>query len=193
MKRNTFIQRLGLGTGAAVLLPTASFLQACETAYIPQIRENITQTDMPMLNAIAETILPASETSPGAASAGVGDYILLMYKDCMSMVDKNIVLSGLNQLDALCAERYKNSFSRIEKKQQLELLTELQEDTIAFDLAQENKTEPVAHYFGILKGLTISGYFSSEVGITQARAYLPLPGKYEACISYQQGDKPWAI
>ena len=42
------------------------------------------------------------------------------------------------------------------------------------------------------KARTISGYFSSEIGMTQARNYLPLPRKFEVCNSYQQGDKPWA-
>ena len=42
------------------------------------------------------------------------------------------------------------------------------------------------------KALTISGYFSSEIGMTQARNYLPLPRTFEVCISYQQGDKPRA-
>ncbi len=41
------------------------------------------------------------------------------------------------------------------------------------------------------KALTISGYFSSEIGMTQARNYLPLPRKFEVCISYQPGHKPW--
>ncbi len=42
------------------------------------------------------------------------------------------------------------------------------------------------------KALRLSGYFSSEIGMTQARNYIPLPRKFEVCISYQQGDKPWA-
>ena len=72
------------------------------------------------------------------------------------------------------------------------LLEELQTEAEAYNLSMEGVDEMPTHYFDMLKGLTVSGYFSSEIGMTQAREYLPLPGKFEACIPYNQGDKPWA-
>lgn len=48
------------------------------------------------------------------------------------------------------------------------------------------------HYFSLMKQLTLLGYFTSEVGATQALRYVPVPGKYEGCISYKKGDRAWA-
>jgi hypothetical protein len=43
-----------------------------------------------------------------------------------------------------------------------------------------------------MKQLTLLGFFTSEVGATQALRYVAVPGKYEGCIPYAKGDKAWA-
>jgi len=45
----------------------------------------------------------------------------------------------------------------------------------------------------MLKALTLLGYFTSEIGCTQAMRYLPVPGKYDGDYPYRQGDKAWAL
>jgi hypothetical protein len=45
----------------------------------------------------------------------------------------------------------------------------------------------------MMKGLTVTGYFTSEIGATQALEYLPIPGKFEACIPLKPGQKAWAL
>ena len=57
----------------------------------------------------------------------------------------------------------------------------------------ETKTaEQPTHYFTMIKQLTLWGYFSSEIGATQALRYVAIPGKYEGCVPYKKGDKAWA-
>ena len=48
------------------------------------------------------------------------------------------------------------------------------------------------HYFGLMKQLTLLGYFTSEIGATQALRYIAVPGKYQGCVPYTKGDKAWA-
>jgi hypothetical protein len=48
-------------------------------------------------------------------------------------------------------------------------------------------------FFLMMKGLTVTGYFTSEIGATQALEYLPIPGKFEACIPLKPGQKAWAL
>lgn len=191
MKRKTFINRLTLGSGGAILLPSANLLQSC--GYDPEVRSTLSKTDIPLLNELAETILPATGEVPGAKGAEVGEYILLMYSDCMTVEDQAIFLSGLNEIDARAAQTFSNSFLEANGSQKLQLLAKIQSEAIAHNLEQEGAEEPISHYFDILKGLTISGYFTSEIGMTEARNYLPVPGKFEACIPYNKGDRPWAI
>lgn len=191
MKRKIFLSRLALGSGSLVLLPSITLLQGC--AYKPTNRTTLSDADVPLLDELAETILPATETSPGARGAKVGEYILLMYKECMEAADQSIFLKGINELDNRSAEIFSGSFLEADSSQRLQLLETVQAEAVAHNLKQEGLEEMTPHYFDILKGMTISGYFTSEIGMTEARAYLPVPGKFEACIPYEQGDKPWAL
>lgn len=190
MKRKVFLNRLGLGVGGAILLPSISLLQSC--SYEPKIRTTITQADVPFLDEIGETIIPTTDSSPGAKATNIGAYMVLMYGDCMPMEEQGIFLNGINELDTRAVKLYSDSFLDIDAAKKLELLETLQTEAEAYALQNENVVDAEPHYFNILKNLTLSGYFSSEIGMTQAREYLPLPGKFEACISYNQGDKVWA-
>lgn len=57
---------------------------------------------------------------------------------------------------------------------------------------QQEDEAPRRHYFRMLKELTLLGYFTSEIGATQALRYQQVPGKWEACVPYKKGDKLWA-
>ena len=47
-------------------------------------------------------------------------------------------------------------------------------------------------FFTLARDLTLLGYFSSEIGCTQAREYLPVPGRYDGSADYLPGQKAWA-
>ena len=47
------------------------------------------------------------------------------------------------------------------------------------------------HYFRMMKELTLWGYFSSKVGCKEALRFNPIPGRYEACIAYNN-EPAWA-
>ena len=190
MKRKTFINRIALGSGSLVLVPSISLLQGCE--YKPTVRTALTDADIPLLDELAETILPATTSSPGAKAAQVGNYIKLMYDDCIKADDRAIFLAGINELDNRSAKVFSGSFLEADASQKLQLLETVQAEATAHNLKQEDVEEPVRHYFDVLKNLTTSGYFTSEIGMTEAREYLPVPGKFEACIPYERGNKVWA-
>jgi hypothetical protein len=48
------------------------------------------------------------------------------------------------------------------------------------------------HYFRMMKELALLGYFTSEIGCTQAQRYEETPGKWEPCIPYKAGELAWA-
>lgn len=118
--------------------------------------------------------------------------MLLMYQDCMPAEEQDIFLEGLNDLDARAAKTFSSAFESAKAEDKLALLQTLQRQAEAYALKMEGKAEVAPHYFQQLKELTLSGYFTSEIGMTQARQYLPLPGKFEACIPYAKGTKVWA-
>ena len=52
--------------------------------------------------------------------------------------------------------------------------------------------DTAAHYFRMMKELTIVGYFTSEIGCTQALRYVESPGRFDPCVPYTPGEKAWA-
>jgi hypothetical protein len=48
------------------------------------------------------------------------------------------------------------------------------------------------HYFRMMKELALLGYFTSEIGYTQAMRYAESPGRFDPCVPYRQGEKAWA-
>ena len=49
-----------------------------------------------------------------------------------------------------------------------------------------------AHYFRMMKELAVLGYFTSEIGCTQAQRYVESPGRFDPCVPYKPGEKAWA-
>jgi len=43
-----------------------------------------------------------------------------------------------------------------------------------------------------MKQLTLNGYFSSKIGMTEALRHLPVPGKFDGAFPYTKGDRAWA-
>ena len=54
----------------------------------------------------------------------------------------------------------------------------------------KGKDDP-AHYFRMMKELAILGYFTSEIGCTQAVKYVEVPGAYHGDVPYKKGDRAW--
>ena len=49
-----------------------------------------------------------------------------------------------------------------------------------------------SHYFRMMKELALLGYFTSEIGYTQAMRYIESPGRFDPCAPYAPGEKAWA-
>jgi hypothetical protein len=44
----------------------------------------------------------------------------------------------------------------------------------------------------MMKELTLLGYFTSEIGYTQAMRYVESPGRFDPCVPYTPGETIWA-
>ena len=167
------------------MLPSLSLLNGCE--YAPTLRTNLTDTDIPLLDEIGEIIIPSKGGVPGAKATKIGAYMTLMVQDCYGPMEREIFLNGLNSLDIVCAKQYRNSFVHLKADQKQEILEQIQAEAMAYKLDNSSKEQTLPQYFDMLKSLTISGYFTSEIGMTEARMYLPIPGRFESCIPYKKG------
>jgi predicted house-cleaning noncanonical NTP pyrophosphatase (MazG superfamily) len=152
-------------------------------------RKTFSQTDIAYLDEIAETILPATKT-PGAKAAKVGQFMTVMVNDCYEEKNQKVFFEGMDKINDLSDKSFKKSFMEITPQQRHELLVKLDNEQKEFQ--KNKKPEESSHYFRMMKELTMLGYFTSEIGCTQARRYTPVPGRYEGCIPYKVGDKAFA-
>ncbi len=142
-----------------------------------------------LLDEVGETILPATQT-PGAKAAQVGSFMAVMVRDCYLPADQKVFLQGLTQLDQDCKKQTGKAFLDCDPAQRTAFLTKLDQEQKAFT-SNQRKDDP-AHYFRMMKELTLLGFFTSEVGATKALRYIPVPGRYDGNVPYKKGDKAWA-
>lgn len=138
-----------------------------------------------LLDEIGETILPATDRSPGAKAAKIGLFMVAMVSDCYSEEEQQIFMSGISKLNDNSADFYTRSFMELTAEERLNVLHRL-------DLEAKGHSDPeTPHFFGLIKQLTLLGYFTSQPGATQALRYNPVPGEFIGCIPYEKGDKAW--
>lgn len=185
MNRREALSRVAIIMGGTVLGAEA-FLSGCKTANtgITFTKENIS-----FLNEVAETILPATKT-PGAKEAKVGEFMQIMVTDCYEAKDQTIFMEGLKKLDDASTKLNGKSFLDADAKGRHDLLVAL--DKEAKDYQAAAKPEDPKHYFTMFKQLTLTGFFSSELGATKALRYVAVPGKFQGSVPYVKGDKAWA-
>lgn len=126
-----------------------------------------------LVAALSERVLPTTDT-PGAIAAGVPEYIEHMLGDWAVDDDRATIIDGLAAIDARSMADFGKPAVKASATQQDALLT----------LAMNGGLTGATPFFQAFRQLVITGYFTSEVGITQERHYLPVPGDYDGAYPY---------
>ena len=101
------------------------------------------------------------------------------------------LIEDADKLNEASEKMNNNSFMEATAIQKQQLLTEI--DAAAKKYSKEQPgTERPPHYFTLMKQLVLFGFFTSKPGVTQVLRYMPVPGKYEGCIDYKEGETSWA-
>lgn len=185
MNRREAVQHISFLLGGTIL--GANAFIGCKTNDNKAI--TFSEKDVALLDDIADTILPATKT-PGAKAAKCGQFMTVMVNDCYEEKDQKIFHDGLKKIQDLSDKEYNDKFTNIKPEQRHALLLKL--DNEQKEAMKTGKPDQPKHYFRLMKELTLLGYFTSEIGCTQARRYVQTPGRYDACIPYKKGDKAWA-
>lgn len=194
MDRREAIRRVSALLGGIALSTSAGFLAGCDraarTAAAGAGVGAFTPADIAFLDEVAETILPAT-TTPGAKAAQCGAFMALMVTDSYDEKDRTIFREGIKALDDLCQQTHRTGFLSATPAQRLSLLESLDRvQKTARDAPDADKAP--RHYFGMMKELTLTGYFTSEIGCTQALRYAETPGRFDPCVPYTAGERAWA-
>lgn len=216
--RREAVLRVTALLGGVALVGGSALLTGCRTEVSSDAP--FTPDDIAFLDEVADTILPATST-PGARAAKTGAFMALMVRDSYGADDRRIFREGMRKLDDATQKAHNVSFMKATPQQRLAVLTAIDRDqrsySQAIDDARRKKAlaylsdqrqeaapgsdagaataiteNPPTHYFRMMKELALLGYFTSEIGATQAQRYIETPGRYDPCVPYHPGEKAWA-
>jgi len=164
--------------GASILMGHAAFGQVMTAfAAAPRKATYFTDTEMQTLRALVDVILPATD-SPAASAADTHYFIDLAIPACASVAAQKTFREGLKTLG-------KKRFAILAPPEQVAQL----KARAAVDMVPPYDQS----FFKILKDYTLTGYFLSEVGATQALAYERVPGGFQGDLPLKANQKAWAI
>lgn len=173
MKRREAVKFLSLAAGA-FLAPNVSRKAWGQESSVG----GLSSSQEALLAEVADVIIPTTDT-PGAKAAGVERFILRVVRDCFSKEEQDSFYAGLRKFEGECQSKLGAPYGEVSPEKKVDFLK-------AF--ASQNRP-----FFSKLKQLTVTGYFNSEIGATQALAYLPIPGRFQGSVPMEPGQKTWAL
>jgi hypothetical protein len=186
-----------LATGAALQLAPGKLFAALREARAligtPPAARTLDSHQHATVTAIAEMILPRTET-PGATDVGVSDFIDLILTEWYNDQERARFLNGLGDVDARSKTLFGNGFLNCSLDQQAEILTVLGEKmrenaTGMGDQARQRRGLPPAEqeFYHMLRGLTLTAYYTSEAGATAELDFKVIPDRYDGCAELRAG------
>ena len=142
--------------------------------------------DIAFLDEIGDTIIPETNT-PGAKAVGIGSFMVMMVKDTYDGDSQKTFVDGVNKLGKDFKAANGKSFVGAPAEERLAYLNGMYDEYKASGDARSPQV------INMLRDLTVLGYFTSEIGATQALNYVEVPGRFDPCIPYNEGDKAYAI
>ena len=141
----------------------------------------LNEDDQALIEQIADTLLPTTRSSPGAAAAHAGPEINLLLSDCYEPDAQVRVVNGLKEFRQSCDTKFDREFASLAPSQREALVREI--DATALHAK--------GHYFQLVRELAERTYFSSEIGMTKARRWTLEPGKWVGCVPLTPGQPAW--
>ena len=169
--RRTFLHGSSVLLGCAALGPV---LQAFAAS--PRRATTFAAPGMEALRAVVDVILPETD-SPAASAADTHYFIDLAIPACATPAARQAFTAGV-------AELVQAGFAAMAPAQQVAWLAARAAVDVTLDYEQS--------FFRILKDYTLTGFFLSEIGATQALAYERVPGGYWGDLPLAPGQKAWA-
>ena len=174
--RRAALERISLWLGGALSSQLTAGLMGQVLNQGPSVLVSPEQTAL--LAELADTIIPTTNT-PGAKAAGVQSFITRVMRDCFVQAEQEAFYAGVAMIDAASRKTHAKPFVDLTPSDRTEIVREIAVQDSAF--------------FKRLRELTVTGYFTSEVGATQALEFLPIPGRFEGDVPMQPDQQAWAI
>jgi len=164
--------------GSSVLLAHAALGHALAAfAATPRKASHFTESEMRELGALVDVILPATD-SPAASAADTHFFIDSAMPLCATPKALATFRAGL-------ADLAHAGFAAKSPADQVVFLKERATRDVSLPYEES--------FFKIAKDYTLTGYFLSETGATQALAYDKIPGGYWGDVPLAPNQKAWVL
>lgn len=138
---------------------------------------------------MTELIIPATDT-PGAKGAKVNEFIDLILTEWAIEEERANFLDGLSQVDKQSQELFGKDFVDATAEQQTTLLRAMDDATMPAERTHPRRN-PIntadrdrqlkGNFWTVFKGITLHGYYTSEIGFSQELKLQIIPGALHGC------------
>jgi hypothetical protein len=144
---------------------------------------------------MTDLIIPATDT-PGAKAAKVNEFIDVILTEWAEDEDKSHFLEGLAGVDKQSNELFGKDFVDASPAQQTALLQSMDDvasaergrrEMHAGNTVPKHDQQLKGNFFNVFRGITLHGYYTSEIGFTQELKLEIIPGAQHGCQPLGQG------
>jgi hypothetical protein len=190
LRRREVLRLLAIGSALPAI--PAPLLAACRAVHAsvaetPALKALSPHQDS-TVTAMAELLIPRTET-PGAKDTCVNLFIDRIVADWYSDEERAVFLAGLADVDSRAQSLFQKNFVDSSLAQQAEILRSLGDELAQSVEAVANNPrwergsapEPENNFYLRFRGLTVTGFFTSEAGFTQQLREEIIPGRFDGC------------
>ena len=188
------MQRRDVLKGLAVVLGGAVSYSCSQALEVPAAQRvalagAMTDEQRAVVYRCADLIIPTTDT-PGAIEAGVGEFLDYVISVWYQADEREVFFTGLAQMLEEAQSLYGEHFVALKESYQVALLQAAEAREPASFALSFGKND--AGFFTKIKELTITGYYTSKVGATIERRYVPMPGSYDGDYKFSEVGRLWA-
>jgi len=197
MYRRDLLRWLSAAAVAPVLPPQLSLLLRLAHPVSGYTLRTFNSHQNDIVVAMIDLILPGTDT-PGAKAARVNEFMDVILTDWATEEEHKRFLNGLDEVDTRSKALFNKDFVEASASQQTTLLEAL-DDAVDWQHGPvEEKTDTPAgipfiqlkgEFFRSFKLMTIHGYYTSEIGMTQELKLEIIPGAFHGCVPLTPGKK----
>jgi hypothetical protein len=147
--------------------------------------------------AMIDLIIPETDT-PGAKGARVNEFIDVILTEWANDEERQHFLAGIAGVDKQSNELFGKNFVDASLQQQVTLLRSMDESVAAQHarrmrhgntIPEERDKQLRGEFFTVFKGITVHGYYTSEVGFHKELKLEIIPGAQHGCVPLPAEEK----
>jgi hypothetical protein len=143
------------------------------------------------ITAMIDVIIPATDT-PGAKGARVNEFIDVILTEWATDSERQDFFNGLAGVDRQSNELFGKNFTDASPAQQITLLRAMDDAAMVArsnrrarhgnTVPEERDLQLRGNFWDVFKGITLHGYYTSEIGFSQELKLQIIPGAQHGCV-----------